>query len=121
MASHPNLPTSAGEAVELMDEWWPRWTAFLDEQERRGRADTAGSDGWTLAEAVAHVARWQRWSVARASTLAAGGRLEEMDIDRQNAAWAEQDRGIALAEARAKGDRGRYLQSMRSPLGRCPL
>jgi hypothetical protein len=104
MASNPALPTSAAEAVELMDEWWPRWTAFLDEEENRGRADAAGSDGWTLAEAVAHVARWHQWSVARASTLAAGGRLQEIDVDGLNAAWAEQDRGIAFAEARARGD-----------------
>ena len=101
----PELPTSPADALALMDDWWPRWTAFVDAEADAGRAETPGSDGWTLAEAVAHVARWQDWSVARAETLAAGARLEEIDVDGQNAAWAEQDRGVAFAEARLRADR----------------
>ncbi len=88
-----------------MDEWWPRWTAFLEGNGSRGRAEVRGADGWTLAEAVAHVARWQEWSVACASTLAGGATLEVIDVDGQNARWAEDDCGITFIEARARGDR----------------
>lgn len=101
----PDLPASPADALALMDAWWPRWTAFVDAEAEAGRAETRGADGWTLAEAVAHVARWQDWSVPRAETLAAGARIAEVDVDGQNAAWAEADRGLPFAEARLRADR----------------
>lgn len=105
MTEEPALPASPEDALAEMDAWWSRWNEFLDEQAGSDATEVAGADGWTLAEAVAHVGRWQEWSVARAATLAGGARLEQIDVDGQNAAWAEQDRGIPFAEARARGER----------------
>mgnify|MGYP001483032859 CR=1 FL=1 len=101
MADQAPLPASRQEALDLLDEWWPVWTAFLDELAARGEAEKVGREGWSAAEAVAHVARWQAWSVSRVAQLAAGERLAEVDIDGQNAGWAEEDRGISWAQARA--------------------
>jgi hypothetical protein len=52
-----------------------------------------------VAEAVAHVARWQVWSLPRVAELAGGGPTVDVDVDGVNAAWAVQDRGISYEEA----------------------
>ncbi len=95
-------PESPASALALIDEWWPAWNAFLDEQAARHGEGERGADGWTLAEAIAHVARWHQWCVARIAHLADGGRVDNLDVDGMNAAWAAEDQGISLADARAR-------------------
>ena len=97
-------PSSREEALREMDLSWEAWRAFLAELGARGQTTVRGSEGWTAAEAVAHVARWQAWCVGRVASLVAGERGEVPDIDAQNAAWAAQDRGIDWDAALAVAD-----------------
>jgi hypothetical protein len=93
--------TSGGKqkALARADDAWRQWEAFLKRESTSGNAEERGSDGWTLAEAVAHVARWQAWSTIRLQHVLDGGRLEQLAIDEINAKWAAEDRGIAYEEA----------------------
>jgi hypothetical protein len=95
---------SRDQAIARADATWAEWRAFLVGEAAAGRAELRGSDGWTLAEAAAHVARWQDWAVARMRGILAGERGERLEIDARNAAWAEQDRGIGFDPALQRMD-----------------
>jgi hypothetical protein len=95
---------SKAEAMAKADATWGEWREFLAGEAAAGRATTRGTDGWTLAEAAAHVARWQGWAAARMQGLLDGERIERLDVDARNAAWAADDRGIAFQPALERMD-----------------
>jgi hypothetical protein len=95
---------SKAEAIAKADQTWAEWRGFLVSEIDAKRAESRGVDGWTLAEAAAHVARWQDWAVARLRGLLAGERIERLDVDAKNAAWAEEDRGIPFQTALERMD-----------------
>ena len=95
---------SKAEALAKADETWAEWRAYLVGEAAAGRAERRGSDGWTLAEAAAHVARWQGWAVARILGVLAGERIERLDVDAKNAAWAGEDREIDFRVALERMD-----------------
>jgi len=86
------------------DQTWAEWRAFLAAEAAAGRAGRAGTDGWTLAEAAAHVARWQGWAATRMRSDLAGERIERLEVDANNAAWAELDRGVEFETALERMD-----------------
>lgn len=90
---------SKAEAIAKADATWVAWRAFLASEAAAGRADTKGTDGWTLAEATVHVARWQGWAVERIRGILVAEKGERLDVDGKNAAWAEEDRGVAIEPA----------------------
>jgi hypothetical protein len=95
---------SKAEAIARADATWAEWRAFLVGEAAAGRADTKGSDGWTLAEAAAHIARWQGWAVARIRGILVAEKAERLDVDGKNAVWAKEDRGVAFAPALERMD-----------------
>jgi len=95
---------SKAAALAKADQTWAEWRAFLAAEAAAGRAGRAGSDGWTLAEAAAHVARWQGWAALRMRGVLAGERIERLDVNVKNAAWAEEDRGVSFVAALARMD-----------------
>jgi hypothetical protein len=95
---------SKAQAIAKADATWAEWRAFLVGEAAAGRAELKGSDGWTLAEAAAHVTRWQGWAVDRIRGILAAERAERLDIDGNNAAWAKQDRDVAIAPALERMD-----------------
>jgi len=96
--------TSRDEAIAKADATWADWRGFLVREAAAGQAELKGADGWTLAEAAAHVARWQGWAADRIRGILAGERGERLEIDAKNAAWAEKDRGIAFEAALERMD-----------------
>ena len=95
---------SKDQAIARADATWVDWRAFLVREAAAGRAELKGSDGWTLAEAAAHGARWQVWAADRMRGILAGERGERLQVDAKNAAWAEKDRGIAFEQALERMD-----------------
>jgi hypothetical protein len=95
---------SKAEAIAKADATWADWRAFLLGEAAAGRAELKGSDGWTVAEAAAHVARWQGWAVERIRAILVAERAERLDVDGKNAAWAKEDRGVAFARALERMD-----------------
>jgi hypothetical protein len=95
---------SKAAAITKGDATWKDWRAFLVGEAAAGRAELKGSDGWTLAEAAAHVTRWQDWAVARIRGILAAEKAERLDIEGNNAAWAKADRGVAFEPALEKMD-----------------
>ena len=95
---------SKAEAIAKADATWEEWRAFLVGEAGAGRADTKGSDGWTLAEAAAHVARWQGWAVERIRGILVAERSERLDVEGKNAAWAKKDRGVTFEPALKRMD-----------------
>jgi hypothetical protein len=95
---------SKAEAIAKADATWADWRAFLVVQAAAGRAELKGSDGWTLAEAAAHVARWQGWAVERIRGILVAEKAERLDVDGKNAAWAHEDRDVAFAPALERMD-----------------
>ena len=93
---------SKADALARADAAWEGWRSFLAGEAEAGRTGLKGADGWTLAEAVAHVARWQGWATERLRSLPAGERIPRLDIDGQNAAWAEADSGAEFEVARVR-------------------
>jgi hypothetical protein len=93
------------EVLQRADAAWSEWREFLAGESAADRAGLTGADGWTLAEAVAHVARWQEWAAERIPALAAGERLQVPDIDSQNAEWAAGDRGADFVDSVSRIDR----------------
>jgi hypothetical protein len=95
---------SKAGAIAKADAAWADWRAFLVGEAAAGRAELTGSDGWTLAEAAAHVTRWQGWAVDRIRGILVGEKAERLDIDGKNAAWAKEDRGVGFAAALERMD-----------------
>ena len=95
---------SKAEAIAKADATWADWRSFLVAEAAEGRAAMTGSDGWTLAEAAAHVARWQGWAVERIRSILIGARSERLDVDGKNAAWAKEDRGVTFEPALERMD-----------------
>ena len=93
---------SKSDALARADAAWEGWRSFLARESEAGRTGLKGADGWTLAEAVAHIARWQAWAAERLRSLPAGGRTPRLEIDVQNAEWAESDRGVEFEVARGR-------------------
>jgi hypothetical protein len=96
---------SQADAIARAEAEFAAWRTFLTEQAAQGRAGLQGSDGWTLAEATAHVARWQGWAAERTRGILAGERGEALDIEGKNAAWAKLDRDIGFDQALEQMDR----------------
>jgi hypothetical protein len=80
------------QALAKSDQAWQTWLAFVD---RNANYLGRGTDGWTLAEAIAHVAHWQEWATTRIQHVLDGGNLgEDLPVDEMNAQWAAEDAGI---------------------------
>jgi hypothetical protein len=95
---------SKDRAIIEADATWAEWRAFLVKEAAAGRADLKGADGWTLAEAAVHVARWQGWAADRIRGILAGERGERLEVDAKNAAWAEKDGGVTFEPALERSD-----------------
>jgi hypothetical protein len=95
---------SKDRAITKADATWADWRAFLVKEAAAGRAELKGSDGWTLAEAAHHVARWQGWAADRMRGILAGDRGGRLEVDAKNATWAEKDRGMTFAPALERSD-----------------
>ena len=91
-------------SIAKADSTWTEWRGFLVGEAAAGRAERKGSDGWTLAEATAHVARWQAWAAVRMRGVLAGERMERLNVDGRNAAWAVADRSVDFATALERMD-----------------
>jgi hypothetical protein len=96
---------SKAQALAKADQTWIEWRAYVVGEAAGGPADRRGADGWTLAEAAAHVARWQGWAATRMRGVLAGERIERLNVDAKNAAWAEEDHGVVLQVALERMDR----------------
>ena len=90
---------SRAETIARAEREFIAWRGFLTDQAAKGRAELMGSDGWTLAEATSHIARWQDWAAKRIPGILAGERGERLDIEGRNAAWAKEDRGVGFDSA----------------------
>ena len=93
------------ETIARAEKEFATWRSFLTDQAAKERAELKGSDGWTLAEATAHVARWQDWAARRIPAILAGERAERLDIEGNNAAWAKADRGVGFDPALERMDK----------------
>jgi hypothetical protein len=96
--------SSKAETIAKADAAWKDWHAFLVEEANAGRVGQVGTDGWTLAEAVAHVARWQDWAAGQIRAILAGERVERVEVEAKNAEWAAADREIDFATALIRMD-----------------
>jgi hypothetical protein len=104
---------SKAESIARAEKEFAAWRAFLVDQAARGRAELKGSDGWTLAEAAAHVARWQDWASRRIPAILAGERGERLDVEGKNVVWANEDRGVGFDPALERMDRA-WLELQRA-------
>jgi hypothetical protein len=95
---------SKAQAIARADATWADWRAFLVGEAAAGRAELKGSDGWSLAEAAAHVTRWQGWAVERIRGILVAERAERLDVEGNNAGWTKEDRGVAFAPALERMD-----------------
>lgn len=90
---------SKTETITRAENEFAVWRRFLTDQAAKRRAELKGTDGWTLAEAAAHVARWQDWAAKRILGILAGERGERLDIEGNNTAWALEDLGLEFDPA----------------------
>jgi hypothetical protein len=95
---------SKSETIARAESEFAGWRTFLVDQAKRGRAELRGTDGWTLAEATAHVARWQDWAARRIGGILAGERAERLDIEGKNKVWGAEDRGVEFDPALERMD-----------------
>jgi hypothetical protein len=93
------------DAIAKAEAAYAVWREFLTEQAAAGRAELKGADGWTLAEATAHVSHWQVWAVERLRGILAGQKGERLNVDGKNAGWAKEDRGIEFEPALERMDK----------------
>lgn len=91
--------TARQDVLAKADSAWLHWRRFLDREAEGGRAELRGTDGWTLAEAAAHVANWHALTTDRIDRLLRKEHLEKLDIDGQNQEWAAADKGISFEAA----------------------
>lgn len=93
------------EALARANAAWRDWQDFLNRESGAERGDERGTDGWTLAEAVAHIARWQEWAVERIGQARSGVALGELPVDEMNARWAAEDANVGYQGAMRRLDR----------------
>jgi len=81
------------------DAAWEKWSEYVANEADAGRVAVRGADGWTLPEALAHVARWHVWGVGRIGQVLAGAAPEPLDVDGINERWMDEDREIGYEDA----------------------